>query len=433
MRAVLLASGQSSRFAPLENKMALPFCGQPLMAWQVQQLLNHGFDELFVIYGQHNEVELREIASEWPIKLIKFVEQENLADGMAGAMESLAKAYPDNEGFLLISTNDIVADTALTDLAKSIKTDPTQSLILAQQLPEGEYFPGGYLEVEADHRISKIVEKPGAGNQPSDLINLVYHYHAEPSKLWAALKQVKAHPDEHYERALQQMFDQGQSYFAVNYRGPWQALKYPWHVLDMARLIFERLTPQISSQAEVHPSAIIQGQVHLEAGVKVLANAVIVGPSYIGENTIVANGALVRDSYIGPDCVIGYNTEVARSYLKGEVWTHTNYIGDSIIGQNVSFGAGTITGNLRLDEGEITVTIKGEKIMTGRQKLGLITGDNIRVGINTSLMPGVKLGSNSMIGAHLMIAEDIPANSYVVGEKPVLSIKENKSSIKKRD
>ena len=94
---------------------------------------------------------------------------------------------------------------------------------------------------------------------------------------------------------------------------------------------------------------------------------------------------------------------MARSFWGDKVWTHSNYVGDSVIGNNVSFGAGSITGNLRLDEGEITVNLNGEKQRTGVNKLGLICGNNVRVGINTSLMPGLKVGAGSFIGAGIVV------------------------------
>ena len=168
----------------------------------------------------------------------------------------------------------------------------------------------------------------------------------------------------------------------------------------------------------------------IEEGVKIMDNAVIVGPAYIGKNSVVATNALVRDSHIGENCVIGFGTEIARSHLGNNVWTHTNYIGDSVIGNNVSFGAGTVTGNLRLDEGNIQVNISGEKIDSGMNKFGLVTGDNVRVGINTSFMPGVKIGKNCMIGGGIIVANDVEDNKFVYG-KMELVVKDNKIDVGK--
>ena len=55
-------------------------------------------------------------------------------------------------------------------------------------------------------------------------------------------------------------------------------------------------------------------------------------------------------------------------------------------------------------------------------------GDNVRCGINTSFMPGVKIGNNSMIGAGITVNEDIEDNKFAYG-KTGLIIKDNRSVI----
>jgi len=99
-----------------------------------------------------------------------------------------------------------------------------------------------------------------------------------------------------------------------------------------------------------------------------------------------------------------------------------------VIGNNVSFGAGTVIGNLRFDEQNIQVTIGKGKVDSGLSKLGLITGNDIRVGINTSFMPGIKIGTGTIIGPGLTINEDIPEQSYVRGET-TLKISSNRSQL----
>ena len=172
-------------------------------------------------------------------------------------------------------------------------------------------------------------------------------------------------------------------------------------------------------------SAKISGDVYIEDNVKVFDNAVIQGPAYIGAGTVIGNNAFVRESHIGQNCVIGFGSEVALSYIGNDVWLHNNYIGDSVIGNDAAFGAGAVTGNYRLDGGNVKVSAREGKMDTGRNKLGLIAGDHVRVGINTSFMPGVKVGANSFVGAGIMVSEDIPEGSFVRGEWK-LKISKNK-------
>ncbi len=54
----------------------------------------------------------------------------------------------------------------------------------------------------------------------------------------------------------------------------------------------------------------------------------------------------------------------------------------------------------------------------------------MRAGINSSFMPGIKVGSNCIIGAGIIIGQDIPENSFVKG-KVELEIRENKAKLGK--
>ena len=95
--------------------------------------------------------------------------------------------------------------------------------------------------------------------------------------------------------------------------------------------------------------------------------------------------------------------------------SHLSYIGDSLIGENVNFGAGTIISNVRLDKKEISMNIKETRVKTGLNKLGAVIGDNVQLGIQSMIMVGKKIGPNSIIGPGTLVNEDVPAdtNFYV--------------------
>lgn len=435
MKVILLTAGRSFRMAPIADKNFLKFLGKPLILHQIEALKKAGFQDILVIGGKHNLARLRSAVRQ-AHRDIAVREQKNLELGMAGAVLT-AKSWIGKDPFLLMSGNDVVE----FDIYKKVKNvilslSKDAGLLLAKKV--SKYFPGGYLKVNSRGIISKIIEKPKPGREPSKLVNLVVHYHPEPRALLEAIEKISTTVDDRYEQALQSLFSKGISYRAMSYNGFWQPVKYPWHVLALMNYYLANLVYG-GKKAEVAKTAVINGDVYLEDGVRVLDNAVIQGPAYIGRNTVIATNALVRQSHIGENCVIGFGSEVARSYVGDNVWTHTNYIGDSIIGNNVSFGAGTVTGNLRLDEKSIKVSItkkwngkvEEERVDSGTTKLGLITGDNIRVGINTNFMPGVKVGSNSFVGAGIVVAEDVPESSFVRGDWK-LKVSENSERITPR-
>lgn len=352
---------------------------------------------------------------------ISVREQKNLGYGMCGAVLA-AKDLIGNGPVMVLGSNDIVEIKAFEIIQKAYQKGGFDSYLLGKKVKE--YFPGGYLETDRRGYIRNIVEKPKPGTEPSDLINLVVHIHKNPARLIKYLEKVQSKNDDRYEKALAAMMKDGVKMQAVTYDGFWQPLKFPWHVHNVFKYLFGQAGKKIAKTARISKNAVINGDVIIGEHVRIFDGAVVNGPCYIGDNSIIATNALVRDSNIGKNCVIGFGTEVVRSYLGDGVWTHSNYIGDSVIGNNVSFGAGTVTGNLRLDEKNVRDT--------NTNKFGAVIGNNVRIGINTSLMPGVKIGCGSFIGAGIAVAEDIPEKSFARGEWR-LKISENKEDVSNID
>jgi len=114
--------------------------------------------------------------------------------------------------------------------------------------------------------------------------------------------------------------------------------------------------------------------------------------------------------------LIGANAEVARSIFQEGSSIHSGFFGDSIFGQECKIGAGVITGNVRIDRGNIKSMVKGEKIDTGLDSFGVVIGDNVKIGINVSLMPGVLIGSNSVIGPHSLVRKNVEDNTIFYSE-----------------
>ncbi len=173
--------------------------------------------------------------------------------------------------------------------------------------------------------------------------------------------------------------------------------------------------------------------VYIDDDVKIFEYTKIVGPTYIGKGSVIGNNNIIRNSYIGMGCVTGFSTDITRSYIGDNCWFHTNYIGDSVLVGNVSMGSGAKLANLRLDDGEIYSTVAGEKIATGRKKLGALIGSGVRIGVNTSIMPGVKIGKGSFIGSQVMLDKDLPDNSYCIVKHEYTIARNNSSASEKRD
>jgi bifunctional UDP-N-acetylglucosamine pyrophosphorylase/glucosamine-1-phosphate N-acetyltransferase len=212
----------------------------------------------------------------------------------------------------------------------------------------------------------------------------------------------------------------------IPYSGLWDTIKYPWHIFTIVRRFLDQSQGYISPSAEISDRATIGGKVIISDNVRVLENAVIRGPAYIGPNSVIGNSSLVREySHIGADCVVGYCTEVKGSYIGNGCWFHMSYIGDSIIGNGCSFGAGTVLSNLRFDEKSIWVKMDGKTVDTGLSKFGAIIGNNCKTGVNANVMPGRRIGSNSIVGSHVCLTENLGPDMIALAE-PVYKTARNK-------
>jgi len=411
---------------PVEDKNFLKFLGKPLLQHQLEMLKTAGFREIIVIGGKHNLSRVKQMCLSLRGLKIKVCEQKDLELGMCGAVLS-AKNLIGKEPILVLSSNDIVDIKAFKLIKEAVEKGKAESYILGKKVLK--YFPGGYLKVDRKGYIQNIVEKPRQGSEPSNLVNLVVHVHKNPEKLIEYLKKTESEGDDRYERALCSMIKDGVQMQVVPYDGFWQPIKFPWHVQSVFQFLFASAKKGISKSAVISKNAVINGDVIIGDHVKIFDGAVVQGPCYIGDFSVIATNSLVRESNIGENCVIGFSTEVARSYLGSDVWTHSNYIGDSVVENNVSFGAGSVLANLRLDEKNICVNYDEGWVDTGASKFGAIIGSNTRIGVNTSIMPGARIGGGSFIGAGITISGNISENSFVRGIYE-LKISKNKENIK---
>ena len=153
-------------------------------------------------------------------------------------------------------------------------------------------------------------------------------------------------------------------------------------------------------------------QLRLLRSARIRSGAYIEGPVFIDEEADVGPNCFIRSgTSLGKKVRVGNAGEIKNSIIMdGTHVGHLSYVGDSVLGEKCNLGAGTITANLRFDDGRIKMMIKDKVVDTGRRKLGAILGDNVKTGIKSLFMPGVKVGANTWVGANFMVERDLPAN-----------------------
>lgn len=144
---------------------------------------------------------------------------------------------------------------------------------------------------------------------------------------------------------------------------------------------------------EVYPLAVIEGVVHIGEGTRLLPGVFIEGNVVIGRHCKIGPNCYLRgNTSIGDGCHVGNAVEIKNSILLAKTNVgHLSYVGDSILGERVNFGAGTTTSNLRHDGANHRTLVEGALVDTGRRKFGTIVGDGVHTGIQTAIYPGRKL------------------------------------------
>ena len=420
MKVILLCGGIGKRMFPItEDKFLLKFLGETLLEHQIEAAKEARLTEFVIVANPQNISKIENIVSSVPgIKVELAIQKEPL--GIADALNSASHLLDGD--IIVVNPNDIFEGSAYTRLIQARNTGSAVSYLLAYEVKD--YFPGGYLVVDSKSELKLIVEKPERGKEPSNLVNILVHLHTDPKRLLQYAETAKNSRDDVYECALDAIIKDKGTIKVIPHSGFWAPIKYPWHIFPVVRWFLDQSQKHIAPSAHISEKAVIEGKVIIDDNVTVHENAVIRGPAYIGPNSTIGNNSLVRDySHIGANCVVGYSTEVKGSYIGDGCWFHMSYIGDSIIGEGCSFGAGTILSNFRFDERNTSVKIEGESIDSGLDKLGAIVGNNSKTGVNVSVMPGIKIGPNSTVGAHVCLTKDLEPDSMVLPERGYKTIK----------
>ncbi len=177
--------------------------------------------------------------------------------------------------------------------------------------------------------------------------------------------------------------------YLSGYTYPWEALAgIKEMVLALGNTLDGELYDKVGENVWISKSA------------KIYPNNYIEGPCIIGHNTEVRPGAFIRGSVlVGENCVVGNSTEIKNSILFDNVQVpHYNYVGDSILGYKSHMGAGSITSNVKSDKTLVVIKVQdGEKIETGRKKVGAMLGDFVEIGCGSVLNPGTVVGRESSV------------------------------------
>ncbi|MCA9437668.1 MAG: NTP transferase domain-containing protein [Candidatus Omnitrophica bacterium] len=450
--AVILAAGRGERLWPYGDtnaKAALSVGTRPLIQWQLDSLAEVGVERVRVVAGYLDGM-VRNACALWleanPDRMqIDFVEQRK-PDGTAAAAALGFQGLDDDKqggwiipGDLYFHTNDL---KKLLDRSKqsgvAVLVAPVPSSHV-QETIRVEVEGGSIQEVCAHSRVWTPNTRRFTGIVAASQV-FIETLETTPDIPTCVEIGGMAPVDRELAETLHQWLKSGETAVAVEAEEAVVDINKPWDFLEANRISTLWQTEGVQENvladgASIDPSARIEGKVKLGKGSRIGPGVIVYGNLVVGENSTVTDGAFIEESVvvgdgcriwrgalvgnrtvIGHGCNVGHGAEFeglmlpeSYSYHYGEFW--------GILGRCADLGAATVCGTLRFDDGQTAHRVKGRREVPRYHSNATYLGDFVRTGVNAILMPGVKVGPYSLIGAGVLLSEEVPNNTSVFVEQ----------------
>lgn len=229
--AILLAAGRGKRQRPytdLTPKPLLTVQGRPTLDYVLTAVATAGVEQVCIVTN-HLEEQIFDYVgsgSKWNLKA-SFAHQHEL-HGNGDALLSVPKEWLHDESFMVVATDYILEENSLLELVSAherYNADITMSL---KECPIGELSARSSVDVDAEWRVRRIIEKP----KPEEIMS---PYAASvmfifPPAIWEYLPKLQPSPRGEIETqaAVQMMIDDGYKTFGLLQSAPeeWDAARH---------------------------------------------------------------------------------------------------------------------------------------------------------------------------------------------------------------
>ena len=324
MKALILAGGLGTRLRPLtysRPKHLLPIANVPHIEHVFALLERHGVGEVVLLTSYLAEAFGATVdrAAERGLTVTVAHEREPL--GTAGALKNAQHLVGD--GTFLAFNGDVLTDVDLSAIVDWHRARGAEASIVLTAVDDPSAY--GVVPTEPDGRVLGFIEKPPAGEAPTNLVNAGV-YVCEPR----LLDRIPAGRVASAERELfPPMVDDG-SLFALGTDAYWMDIGTPEKYLQAnidalaGRYVCSAVAHPDQKMALLAPGAGIHESAQVSSsclgpGSRVEADA-IVERAVLLSGATVGVGATVRDSVLGERTAIGPGVVVdARAIGDGEI------------------------------------------------------------------------------------------------------------------
>jgi mannose-1-phosphate guanylyltransferase / phosphomannomutase len=357
MKAVVMAGGEGTRLRPLTSnqpKPMVPIVGKPCMEHIVELLRGYEFEEVIVTVAFLPQA-IRSYFGDGEglgVNIEYSVEESPL--GTAGSVRLAADKL--DETFLVIS-GDALCDFDLRRLVEFHKEKGAAVTIGLKSVENPLEF--GIVVTDEDGRVERFLEKPSWGQVFSDTINTGV-YVLEPE----VLEHVPTdRPYDFSKELFPLLLEMGRPIYGMPMEGYWQDIGN----LDQYRQAnFDALDERVHLNI---PGIRLRGNVWLGEGVELDDLDQVEGPALISNYCRIAPGA-----HVGAYSVLSTSvTLLERANVVRSVVDAATHIGRGALVEGAIVGRSCdIRAHARLQE-------------------GVALGDEVRVGDESVVMPGVRI------------------------------------------
>ena len=433
MKAVVMAGGEGSRLRPLTSrqpKPLVPVVGRPIMEHILLHLRRHQMRDV-VATVQYLGSSIRNYfgdGSEQGVALTYSVEDSPL--GTAGSV-MLARQFL-TEPFVVIS-GDALTDIDVAAAARFHRERKSLATIVLKPVPNPLEY--GVVVVDEGGAVQRFIEKPSWGEVISDLANTgIYILDPAVFDFFRAGEVTDWSGD-----VFPKLLKEGERVYGWAAAGYWEDVgSHAAYMKANFDCMEGRVKVQIPGQrvgegiwihedAEVSPSARVDGPALICAGAKVRAGAWVNGPCVVGPFTTIDRGAKVSNSIAWDHSYIGENSRLRGSVVCRSVTVKNGCILEegSVIGSDVVIGAGsTVNANVRIwpnKEVEPGAVVRESIIWAGSWKRGLFSSYGLTGLTNVEFTPefaarlGAAVGALNPVGAEIAISRDYTRSARMIG------------------
>lgn len=449
---IILAAGQGTRMRSSRPKVLHTIAGKPMLEHVVDACSQLDADTLVVIYG-HGGEQVQQTIKNDSITWVLQAEQKGTGHAVAQALSVIA-----DDDCVVIAYGDVplIKAKTLQQLAETLETKSVDLAILTTKLDNPTNY--GRIIRNQSGQVLGIVEEKDA-NDEQRLINEIntgfMAARGKALKSWLQQLSPENAQGEYYLTDCVAMAAKEGDVAAVvcvdvnevqgvNDRVQQAQLERVYQQ-EQARLLMQ------AGATLADPSRIdIRGELTVGQDVQIDINAVFIGKVVLGDGVSIAAGCVITDSEIaegseikphsvielarvGESCQVGpfarlrpgavlcdhakvgNYVEIKKSVIGfGSKVSHLSYIGDTVMGDDVNVGAGTITCNY-----------------DGVNKHQTIIGDRVFVGSATQLVAPVTVEEGATIGAGSTIRKTVPADQLTLTSNKQITVKGWQRPVKK--